>query len=133
VEVKEDLDHFVRRQHLAEPIGKEKYDRFALALLDANGRANLVGDEIRVDGQAVPLDRDHWLRINFVGPPGSIPVVPFHRVLEAARGGPNTMVDRHEQPVDFRDAIAIVGATAGSLGDCGTRRPTPTARGTCPG
>jgi class 3 adenylate cyclase len=126
VEVEEDLDHFVRRQRLAEPVGGENYDRLALALLDADGRADLAGDAIRVDGRPVPLDRQDCLRINFVGPPGTIPTVSFHRVLGAARGGAKVLVDQHERPVDLGGAVVMVGATARSLGDW---HATPYANG----
>ena len=74
----------------------------------------------------MPLDRDGCVRINYLGPPGTVPVVPFHRVLAAARGGTQALVDQHGRPVDFRDAIVIVGATARSLGD---RHATPYANG----
>ena len=58
VEMEEDLDHFVRRQRLAEPVGGENYDRLALALLDAaRGELTSPSGEIRLDGRVVPLDR----------------------------------------------------------------------------
>ncbi len=126
VEVEEDIDHFVRRQRPAEPVGGENYDRLALALLDAAGRADLDGGEIRVDGRIVPLDRRGCLRINYVGPPGTIPTVPFQKILEAGRGGLKALADQHGRPVNFREVMVIVGATARSLGDW---HATPYANG----
>ena len=126
VEVEEDLDHFVRRQRLAEPAEGENYDRLALALLDAAGRVDQRENQIRVDGRTVPLDRSGCMRINFIGPPGTVPMVPFGTVLNAARGESKPLVDHRGRPVDFRDAIVIVGATARIYSDL---HATPYANG----
>jgi len=119
VEATEDGDHFVRRQQLAATAGGGTYDSMALALLDVAGRASAEGGALRIDGRPVPLDSDGCVRINFVGPPGTIRHVPFRAVLAAARnGGPH--------PADFAGATVIVGATARSLGDW---HATPYANG----
>ena len=90
VNLTEDGDQFVRRQQLAVRTGKESVAyQFALALM-AKGRAGrpsvdpvrgscLLGDE------AVPLDADQMLRINFIGPPGTIPTIA---ALPGAGGRP---------------------------------------------
>ena len=105
IEVTEDRDRFVRRQHLAATVGERSFDSFALALLDVAGRAKAVAGGLQVDGRAVPEDADGCVRINFVGPPGTIRHVPFRVVLTAARqGGP--------APAEFKGAIVIIGAGA---------------------
>jgi len=119
VDVTEDGDHFLRRQQIAATAGGGSYSSMALALLDAAGRASTEGGEIRVDGQPVPRDAEDCIRINFVGPPGTIRHVPFRAVLAAARGG-------GPPPADFAGATVVVGATAKSLGD---RHATPYANG----
>jgi adenylate cyclase len=70
-----------------------------------------------VGGRRVPLDAQQRLRINFVGPPDSFPLVPFHEFLDAARHG-------RRPPVDVRGAVVIVGVTGRSLQDY---HPTPYA------
>jgi class 3 adenylate cyclase len=117
VEVQEDADHFVRRQLLADAVDGENRERLGLAMVDAAGRASLLGDELRVDSQAVVLDPQGFLRINFLGPPGTVPVVPFHAVLSAARGGSRDLRDQHERSVMIEDAFVLIGATARSLSD----------------
>jgi CHASE2 domain-containing sensor protein len=126
VDVEEDLDHFVRRHRMAEPVGGENRDSLALAMLWVARRAEATGGQIRVDGRRIPLDRDGCMRINYVGPPRTVPQVPFARVLAAAGSRSLLLIDQHEQAIDFRGAIVIIGATARSLGD---RHPTPYANG----
>ncbi len=120
IEVDEDDDHFVRRLAPAVTIVGEPYPRLALAVLEALGRAGERDGSLTVDGRIVPLDAEGRMRINFLGPPGTVPRVSFADVLEVAeRGGP--------PPADIRDAIVLVGATARSLGDW---HATPYANGT---
>jgi adenylate cyclase len=109
VNMDEDHDHFLRRQRLADRIGAKRYDHFALALLNAAGQAHADEDHIVVAGRRVAVDGERRVRINFVGPTGTIPVIPFRTVLAAAGGGPD--------PVELRGAYVIIGATAFSMGD----------------
>jgi adenylate cyclase len=65
--------------------------------------------ELRVGEEGIPLDGEQKLPINFVGPPGSYPVLPFRRVLHAAR---------HGQPLpELRGAVVLIGLTARSQQD----------------
>jgi adenylate cyclase len=107
----EDDDHFVRRQKLTLGQGEATAYSFALALLAVARRAQVeVHGGVRIDGAPVPLDNEDKLRINFVGPPGTVARVPFHQILGAARAG-------GAPPADFRDAIVIIGVTAQSQQD----------------
>jgi hypothetical protein len=54
---------------------------------------------------AVSLDDEQRLRINFVGPPDSFPMIPFHEALTAARAGTPL-------PQDVGGALVIIGVTA---------------------
>jgi class 3 adenylate cyclase/CHASE2 domain-containing sensor protein len=112
VRVEGDADRFVRRQAvLAAAVEGQVFDPFPVALLAAAGRAAADPQgRLRVDGRVVPLDDRGSVRINFVGPPGAVPHVPFRAALSAARGGPSLAVP-------LRGAVVIVGATAGALGD----------------
>jgi adenylate cyclase len=57
-----------------------------------------------VNGDRIPLDKDGCLRINFVGPPGTIPSVPFHDILDDAHA-------QRPRP-EFRGAIVLIGITS---------------------
>jgi adenylate cyclase len=104
----EDLDHFFRRQQL---LLREGDLHFGLALHAVATRSQVRWqDGLWVGDQRVPLDGQQRLRVNFVGPPGSFPVVLFQDVLAAARSG-------RPLPVDVRGAVVIVGATSPSLQD----------------
>jgi adenylate cyclase len=128
VELSADADHIVRRQQLAGRVGDVAFDQFALALLNV---AVLAGTDregvLYVDHHAVPLDERGQLRINFVGPPGTIPHLSFARVLDASRKGGPLPLDQQGRPADLDGAIVIVGVTAHSLGDY---HATPYANGT---
>jgi adenylate cyclase len=112
VNLTDDSDFFLRRQQLYARAGDEAHMHFALALYArARGLAVKWADgSLRVGGESVPLDDEQKLRINFVGPPGSFPVVPFRDALAAARG-------RRPFLQDPRGAIVIVGFTASSQQD----------------
>jgi len=112
VRAEEDADHFVRRQAVrATAVEGQLYDPFPVALLAAAGWAGADPQgRLRVHGRVVPLDDRGDVRINFVGPPGTIPHLPFRAVLAAARGGPALAVP-------LGGAVVIVGATARGLGD----------------
>jgi CHASE2 domain-containing sensor protein len=130
VEVTPDVDHIVRRQELAGTVAGRTYDHFALALLDVAGLAgtNRAG-ALHVDYRAVPLDANGRLRINFLGPPETVPELSFAGILEAARKGLPPPADRWGRSADLEGAVVIVGATSHSLGDY---HATPYANGTLP-
>ena len=95
VDLTPDDDHFLRREQLAKHVGGEDYYQFAVALLKV---ARQVDDEqpdgrLRVNGRVVPVDDRGRLRVNFVGPAGTIDHVPFRVALAAARGGPPPAID----------------------------------------
>jgi adenylate cyclase len=122
VNLTEDGDQFVRRQQLLirDPDRHTAVPHFSLALFARAQGADFTWDddrqELRVGNQVVPLDADQKLRINFAGPPGSFPVLPFHQVLDAAR---------ENRPLpELRGAIVIIGVTAGGQQDY---HPTPYA------
>jgi adenylate cyclase len=60
--------------------------------------------ELQLGGRRVLLGRDRALRINFVGPPGTFPVVPFGDVLADARAG-------RPRP-EMKGAVVLIGLTA---------------------
>jgi adenylate cyclase len=87
-----DLDSFVRRQQLrAHDLEGKPIPGFALAVFGkAAGLPATWLDEprLQLDERPIPLDAEGMLRINYVGPPGSIDSIPFEAVLDAARSGP---------------------------------------------
>src|SRR5262249_849549 len=128
VRVEEDADPFVRRQAVrAAAIEGQVYDPFPVAMLAAAGWAGADPQgRLRVHGRVVPLDDRGTVRINFVGPPGTIPHLPFRNVLAAARGGPALAVS-------LRGAVVILAATAPGPRPGGWARPTPPPAPTAPG
>ena len=128
VDLSEDRDHIVRGQQLAARVDHKPYDQFALALLNAVGRAGTDNQGIpHVDYQTIPLDAEGRLRINFVGPPGTIPRLSFAEVWAAAKKSGPPPLDQRGRRVDLKDTIVVIGATARSLGDY---HATPYANGT---
>ncbi len=107
-DVSADADRRVRRGRLraSDRLG-EVWPSFPLAVF---GRARHLTsqwfDEGRfvLDGHTMPLDADRELLINYVGPRGTIPAVPFHQVLDAARG-------LRPASRDWQGAIVLVGVT----------------------
>ncbi len=98
----EDDDHFVRRQKLVVGRGPGAVYSFALALAAVARKAPVETDGgLRLGGEPIPLEGGR-LRINFLGPPGTVPEVPFHRALRAAREG-------GAPPADFQGAVVIIG------------------------
>jgi len=124
VNLTEDADQFVRQQQLIIRDGEEFRLHFALALFAAARKAEATWDAggLQVDGIRVHLDADQKMRINFVGPPGSFPIVPFRAALAAARG-------TQQLGVDLTDAIVIIGLTTQSGQDY---HATPYANNTFP-
>jgi class 3 adenylate cyclase/CHASE2 domain-containing sensor protein len=130
VEVTPDVDHIVRSQELAGTVAGRAYDHFALALLNITGLAATDrAGVLYVDHRAVPRDAKGRLRINFLGPPGTVPELSFAGVLEAARKGLPPPADGRGRPADLDGSAVIVGVTAHSLGDY---HATPYANGTLP-
>jgi adenylate cyclase len=115
VNLTEDADQFVRRQQLLVRDADDWVPQFALALYSRSQGAAICWDEaaggrLLVGKEVIPLDAEQKLAINFVGPPDSVPVLPFRKVLAAARGG--APLGR-----DLSGAIVIVGVTARSQQD----------------
>ena len=44
----------------------------------------LASPGLSLDGVPIPLDADGCLRINYIGPAGTVRTTPFHEVLAAA-------------------------------------------------
>src|SRR5262249_9598535 len=57
----------------------------------------------------IPVDDKGMMKINYVGPPGSFPTVPFHKALDAARKG--------EPMPELDGAVVLIGVTAPSQQD----------------
>jgi adenylate cyclase len=108
VNLTEDGDQFVRRQQLAVRRGEETVGyQFALALVSKAVRTPVSWDPGRqhlfLGREAIPLAANQMLRINFVGPPGTVPTLSLSRMLDAARS-------RQPMP-QVRGAIVIIGST----------------------
>jgi CHASE2 domain-containing sensor protein len=78
VNLTEDGDQFVRRQQLAVRTGKESVSyQFALALISKAQQTPVSWDpergQLSLGRETVPLDAAQMMRINFVGPPGTVP------------------------------------------------------------
>ncbi len=114
-----DTDTYVRRQLLRADGGQGcALPSFALSLFGRSSGlpAEWIADsELDVTAGAVPLDRSGRMLINYVGPPGTIERIPFHRVLSAARG--NGTLDE-----DFAGAVVVIGMVADTAPD---RHATP--------
>jgi CHASE2 domain-containing sensor protein len=122
VNLTEDDDQFVRRQQLlvADRDRHTAVPHFALALCArARGTDFTWNDdrhELRVGDEPIPLDAEQQLRINYAGPPGTVPSVPFREVLRAAR---------EQRPLPgMKDAVVLIGVTTRSGQDY---HPTPYA------
>ncbi|MCI0459199.1 MAG: serine/threonine-protein kinase [Gemmataceae bacterium] len=119
VDLTPDADQFIRRQALlvrdhdeAKQIDRE-VRQFALALFAvASGREPTWDGErgeLHLGAETVPLDADQLMRVNYVGPPGAVPVLTFQTVLNAAR--------TNQQLPQVKGAVVIVGVTASGQGD----------------
>lgn len=109
-----DSDACLRRQELRQYDGENIQACLALALLiKARGlsEAWLAAPQLQLDGRPIPLDAHGCLRINYVGPAGTIRVVPFRDVLAAAQGGTS------QGQASFKDSIVLVGMTVGAFKD----------------
>ena len=109
-----DADTFARRQTLRTSAGRGRaVPCLGLALF---GKSQGLSDEwfaewpLRLDGRPVPVDAEGRLRINYVGPAGSVPTIALADVLDAARG-------RAHLDVDFTGAVVVIGVTAAGDSD----------------
>ncbi|MGD0899676.1 MAG: adenylate/guanylate cyclase domain-containing protein [Thermoguttaceae bacterium] len=129
VDLSIDTDSSVRRQELRmwDDRGGGIPSMHLALLMKAGGLPEewLDKPQLELDGKPIPLDADGCLRINYVGPPGSIRRVPFHRVLADARGAH----DPADEPLSYRGAIVLVGSTVADLKDS---YPTPYSNQTIP-
>lgn len=103
-----DPDTYVRQQQLRTDDDEGALiPSFALslfALSEGLSEEWAAAVTLQVDEEPIPLNSDGQMRINYVGPPGTIPSVPFRDVLSAAENGtPLTC--------DFRDAVVLIGFT----------------------
>ncbi|MBY0525057.1 MAG: adenylate/guanylate cyclase domain-containing protein [Gemmataceae bacterium] len=106
----EDGDQFVRRQQLLlhdQPAGP-LVPQFALAVLARARRESVDWDDarkqLRLGGRRIPLDDKQCMRINYVGAPGTFPVLPFKDALKNARVG--------QSMPQLKGAIVLIGLTA---------------------
>jgi adenylate cyclase len=117
-----DSDSCLRRQELRMPIGHGNFEpSMHLALLMKADRLPeqwLSAPKLMFGGKPIPLEADGTLRINYVGPPGSIRTVAFREVLAAAK----QPAGQHAQNTPFKDAIVLIGSTVGAFKDS---YPTP--------
>jgi adenylate cyclase len=114
VDLTQDEDRFERRQWLLRRDGAASRMHFSLALFVQAQHIKKVewddeNEELLLDGETVPLDAEQKLRINYVGPPETFPVLPLREVLAAARAGKKT--------TDFGGSIVIIGVNARSQHD----------------
>ena len=123
VDLTPDPGDVIRRQLLIGQHENLPYMNFALALaaVEKDELVQWTDDSLSLANRQIPLDEERKLRINFVGPPGSVfSVLPFHKVLAAARNG-----GEMELRPNPKGAIVIIGAMAESVRDYHT---TPYAR-----
>jgi class 3 adenylate cyclase len=118
VELTEDRDFFVRRQGLLYSVPETEdgppvtrpHLALALASVGENRPAESFEDgRLLLGGAPLGVDSNMQMRINFVGPPGTIPVIPIRDILE------NRVTD--EQRALVHEAMAVVGFTARSVQD----------------
>lgn len=121
IDLAEDADQFVREANLlvADKQNENRlYPAFPLALVawaedrqfdwDPKTQTVYRGDE------PIPADSEARMRINWLGPPGTVPELRFRDLLAAHRDGYDTDI--------LRGKIAIIGATARDIQDY---HPTP--------
>ena len=113
IHVELDPDGIARSVYLWEGMGQARHPQLALALLQ-QAHPELTN---RWDPPTQPnitgWARAQWLRIPFVGPPGSFRQIAYSDVL-----------DGHYPQGYFTDAMVLVGVTAAGLGDA---LPVPTS------
>lgn len=102
VDTSPDSDQFIRRQLMYLDPGQDMHFALALLLRANPGVVDWSARGLFLDGETVPLDSEQHLRINFVGPPGSVPVISLRDVLLAAAG-------KRSLDTDLHGAIVIIG------------------------
>jgi adenylate cyclase len=130
VDLSPDADLCLRRQELRLWDDKgNPHAYMALALLaKARGlsRQWMAAPQLSLDGAAIPTDSTGCLRINYVGPAGTIRRVPFRGILAAAGRASATQQKKASAPgaadTPYKDAIVLIGMTVGTFQD---RYPTP--------
>lgn len=104
-----DNDTFLRRQQMrAKTSDNEAKPQFAFALFGLAEKKDadwFTAKSLLLDGKEIPTESDQLL-VNFVGPPGTIKTVPFHRVLKAARGDAAALRE------SWKGKTVLVGVTA---------------------
>ncbi len=116
IHIELDPDGIARSLYLWEGMNQARHPQFALAALQLfdPARANAFEAPIRHDAAPGSWYRSNWVRIPFVGPPGSFRYISYVDIL------------RGDVPPDvFRGAVVFVGASAVGMGDM---VPTPTSR-----
>jgi adenylate cyclase len=118
----EDDDQFIRRQLLMVATEQKPELSFALALFlrsrNEPPHPEVRGSDLILGDRRVPLDSEGAMRVNYVGPPKTFPVLSLGAVLESASKGQPTPL--------LKDATVIIGLTgAGHL----DQHPTPFANG----
>jgi len=103
-----DPDTFVRQQQL-RTVDKDGFlvPSFTLSLyaeLNGLSEAWAAAESLRVGRKPIPLNSRGEMRVNYVGPPGTIPSVPFRDVLRAAETGAS--LDHN-----FDGAVVLIGVT----------------------
>jgi adenylate cyclase len=102
-----DPDGYVRRFSPVRQIGADVARSFSLTIAERYRRApvlNVAGGAVQwagPGGPAIPFEPDGSLLVNYVGPPGAFPIIPYIAVIE-----------RRMPPDVFKGKIVIVGATA---------------------
>ncbi len=112
-----DPDSCIRRQQMRRDTAEGFRPCLALALLSKAQRLPrewLSADRLMLDGEPIPVDENGCMRINYVGPVGSIRTVPFRDVLHAAKGSRASLT--------FEGATVLIGMSVGTFQD---RYPTP--------
>ena len=117
VDLSVDADSCLRLQELRRPDEQGVQACLGLALLvKARGLSQewLSADQLILDDVPIPVDPDGALPINYVGPAGSIRMVPFRDVLAAAGRVRETLQQPGESDAfhtPYQDAIVLIGAT----------------------
>ena len=128
VDLSVDSDSCLRRQTLR--IWDDQGRAIPCMALAVYAKANecsqpwLAAPQLMLDDEAIPLNADGTLPINYVGPPGTVAAVPFHEVLAAAsrKTDTNGAADSGTAQSRYKNAIVLIGVVSGAFKD---RYPTP--------
>jgi CHASE2 domain-containing sensor protein/signal transduction histidine kinase len=113
IHIELDPDGIARSVYLWEGMNRAHHPQFALAALALHSPEKTEALQAPGGDAASGWRRADWVRIPFIGPPGSFRHISYVDIL---RGD----VD----PAELRDAMVFVGATAVGMGDM---VPTPTS------